>query len=107
MKMIWAPSHVMREGRDLNQQGQAGRQEHASSNSPSTFHGVFDSAAAALTIANGATAHVTTNIITWVKFRLIGFFGLRFVIRLTELNRVPYQPVKSEIFSGVEPFGSL
>src|SRR5438046_7769691 len=40
MKMICVPSQVIREGRDLNQQGQAARQEQASSNSPATFHGV-------------------------------------------------------------------
>src|SRR6266404_9925618 len=48
MKTICAPSQVMREGRDLNQHGQAGRQEHASSSSPVTFHEVLLSAAAPL-----------------------------------------------------------
>src|SRR6185295_19194857 len=47
MKMICAPSQVMREGRDLNQHGQAGRQEQASSSSPATFHEVLPAAAAA------------------------------------------------------------
>src|SRR5437868_5611274 len=45
MKTICAPSQVMREGNDLNQHGQAGRQEQASSSSPLTFHGVFLAAA--------------------------------------------------------------
>src|SRR6266550_361121 len=45
MKMICAPSQVMREGRDLNQHGQAGRQEQASSSSPVTFHEVLGAAA--------------------------------------------------------------
>src|SRR5947199_9458324 len=48
MKMICAPSQVMREGRDLNQHGQAGRQEQASSSSPVTLHDVLLAAAAAL-----------------------------------------------------------
>src|SRR5258705_5445786 len=48
MKTICAPSHVIREGRDLNQHGQAGRQEHASSSSPVTFHEVLLSNVAAL-----------------------------------------------------------
>src|SRR6266540_1368465 len=48
MKMICAPSQVMREGRDLNQHGQAGRQEQASSSSPVIFHEVLLAAAAAL-----------------------------------------------------------
>src|SRR6266487_656669 len=48
MKMIWAPSQVMREGRDLNQHGQAGRQEQASSSSPVIFHEVLFAAVAAL-----------------------------------------------------------
>src|SRR5437762_11173194 len=47
MKMICAPSQVMREGRDLNQHGQAGRQEQASSSSPLIFHEVLLDAAAA------------------------------------------------------------
>jgi len=37
----------MREGRELNQQGQAGRQEQASSSSPVTVHEVLLAAAAA------------------------------------------------------------
>src|SRR5258705_13925083 len=48
MKTICAPSQVIREGRDLNQHGQAGRQEQASSSSPVIFHEVFVAAAAAL-----------------------------------------------------------
>src|SRR6266699_2152940 len=48
MKMICAPSQVMREGRDLNQHGQAGRQEQASSSSPLIFHEVLVAAAATL-----------------------------------------------------------
>src|ERR1051325_10101281 len=47
MKMICAPSHVMREGRALNQQGQAGRQEQASSKSPASFQAVLDLASSA------------------------------------------------------------
>src|ERR1700694_2630626 len=46
MKMICAPSQVMRDGSDLNQHGQAGRQEQASSSSPFTFHEVLLAAAA-------------------------------------------------------------
>src|SRR5579862_4739664 len=46
MMMTCIPSQVMREGRDLNQQGQAGRQEQASSSSPEIFHEVFFSEAA-------------------------------------------------------------
>src|SRR5213592_4544480 len=45
---ICAPSQVMREGRDLNQHGQAGRQEQASSSSPLIFHEVLVAALAAL-----------------------------------------------------------
>src|ERR1035438_2823608 len=48
MKTICTPSQVMREGRDLNQHGQAGRQEQASSSSPLTFHEILASASAAL-----------------------------------------------------------
>src|SRR5689334_3938491 len=48
MKTICAPSQVMREGRDLNQHGQAGRQEQASSSSPLIFQEVLVAAAAAL-----------------------------------------------------------
>src|SRR5712671_5598930 len=43
MKIICAPSHVMRDGSDLNQQGQGAWQEHASSNSPATFQEGFRS----------------------------------------------------------------
>src|SRR5215472_3692940 len=39
--MICAPSHVIREGRDLNQHGQAARHEQASSSSPFIFHEVL------------------------------------------------------------------
>src|SRR5262245_6086842 len=46
--MICAPSQVMRDGRDLNQHGQAGRQEQASSSSPLIFHEIWVAAAAAL-----------------------------------------------------------
>src|SRR6266581_271578 len=48
MKTICPPSQVMREGRDLNQHGQAGRQEQASSSSPLIFHEVLLAAPAAL-----------------------------------------------------------
>src|SRR5258707_782250 len=41
MKMACSPSHVMREGSDLNQQGHGARQEHPSSKPPATFHEVF------------------------------------------------------------------
>jgi hypothetical protein len=41
----------MREGNDLNQQGQGGRQEHASSRSPETFHdGSFLAVSAAVQV---------------------------------------------------------
>src|SRR5256885_4860746 len=53
MKMICAPSHVMREGRDLNQHGQAGRHEQASSSSPATFHAGLASALAAVAALAG------------------------------------------------------
>src|SRR5436189_4627518 len=46
IKTICAPSQVMREGRDLNQHGQAGRHEQASSSSPVIFHEVLPAAAA-------------------------------------------------------------
>jgi len=39
----------MREGRDLNQHGQAGRQEQASSSSPLILHEVLGDVVAALT----------------------------------------------------------
>src|SRR6267142_2121972 len=60
MKMIWAPSQVIREGRDLNQQGQAARQEQASSSSPVTFHFILAcesgaGAASAATARRGAS----------------------------------------------------
>src|SRR3954469_19818462 len=37
MTITCMPSQVMRDGRDLNQQGHAARQEQASSSSPETF----------------------------------------------------------------------
>src|SRR3954466_3330275 len=46
MKMICAPSQVIREGSDLNQHGQAARHEQASSNSPVTFQETFEVSAA-------------------------------------------------------------
>src|SRR5712675_1730583 len=61
MKIACKPSQVIRLGRDLNQQGHAGRQEQASSSSPVTFHGVFFAAAAALLgTVKAAKAHRTT-----------------------------------------------
>jgi hypothetical protein len=41
MKITCMPSQVMRDGSDLNQQGQAGRQEQASSSSPESFQDGF------------------------------------------------------------------
>jgi hypothetical protein len=62
MKMICAPSQVMREGRDLNQHGQAGRQEQPSSSSPVTFHDVLLAAAAAWSgIPNALMPHTIAN----------------------------------------------
>src|ERR1041385_2673058 len=77
MKMICAPSQAMREGRDLNQHGQAGRQEQASSSSPVTFHDVLLSAAAALPeILNALMPHTiaseTINLLHMICF--INFF---------------------------------
>src|SRR5437867_2002881 len=77
MKMICAPSQVMREGRDLNQHGQAGRQEQASSSSPVTFHETLLAASAALPGMSKATmphaiATETTNLLNLTSF--INFF---------------------------------
>src|SRR5437773_1778962 len=60
MKMICAPSQVIREGSDLNQHGQAGRQEQASSSSPATFHGVLFAAAALAKTPTTVMPHTTT-----------------------------------------------
>src|SRR5947208_12231314 len=73
MKTICAPSQVMREGRDLNQHGQAGRQEQASSSSPFTFHDVLLSAAATLPgIPNAPMPHTiatkTTDLLDMICF---------------------------------------
>src|SRR5436190_2110604 len=54
MKTICAPSHVMREGRDLNQHGQAARHEQASSNSPVIFQETLASFFASAALANDA-----------------------------------------------------
>src|SRR5436190_8734245 len=62
MKMICAPSQVMREGRDLNQHGQAGRQEQASSSSPLIFHEVLlDAAAAPPVTPNAQMPHTNAS----------------------------------------------
>src|SRR4030095_3496583 len=55
MKIICAPSQVMREGSDLNQQGHAGRQEQASSSSPAIFQRVFGSVFSAALAGSKAT----------------------------------------------------
>src|ERR1041384_6082994 len=73
MKMICAPSQVMREGRDLNQHGQAGRQEQASSSSPVTFHEVLLAASAALPgMPNATMPHAipieTTDLLNMTSF---------------------------------------
>src|SRR5438552_617576 len=77
MKTICAPSQLMREGRDLNQHGQAGRQEQASSSSPVTFHEVLLEAAVALPgMPNALMPHTiaseTTDLLDMICF--INFF---------------------------------
>src|SRR6185369_5467606 len=78
MKMICAPSQVMREGRDLNQHGQAGRHEQPSSSSPVTFHDVLLAAAAARSgIPNALMPHTiatkTIDLLDMISF--INFFS--------------------------------
>src|SRR5437764_10815464 len=58
MKTTCAPSHVIREGSDLNQHGQAGRQEQASSSSPVTFQEVLSAAAALAGRPNAVMPHI-------------------------------------------------
>src|SRR3989442_8454765 len=92
MKMICAPSQVMREGSDLNQHGQAGRQEQASSSSPVIFHAVFPVAAAALPrMPNAAMPHTiateTTDLLDMIAF--ISFFPLIKTLLFFEPNVIP------------------
>jgi hypothetical protein len=47
----------MREGSDLNQHGQAGRQEQASSSSPETFQETLGASAARLARVNAVMPH--------------------------------------------------
>src|SRR5713101_6511676 len=72
MKIICEPSQVMREGRDLNQQGQAGRQEQASSSSPVTFHEVLLAAmhlpGLPITVMPHAIAIETTDFLNSILF---------------------------------------
>src|SRR5437660_9270874 len=80
MKITCAPSHVMREGSDLNQHGHAARHEHASSSVPATFQGVFVSALLASPApANEATLHtIRPTVMDWIDFILfIMFFPFR------------------------------
>jgi len=66
----------MRDGSDLNQHGQAGRQEQASSNSPVTFHEVLLAGAVAQPeVPSAAMPHTTAtetidlpDIIAFIKF---------------------------------------
>src|SRR5580765_8761647 len=51
MKITWPPPQVIFVGLESNQHGHAASQEHASSRSPLTFHGVFFSSPAAATDA--------------------------------------------------------
>src|SRR6266496_1508956 len=62
MKMICAPSQVMREGRDLNQHGHAGRHEQASSSSPLTFQEVLAAFVAASTLFGAAARAIAKKI---------------------------------------------
>src|SRR5438552_9105348 len=73
MMMICAPSQVMREGRDLNQQGQAARQEQASSSSPETFHEVLASALAACVVL-GRAVMPQTSAAARIEFISVIFF---------------------------------
>src|SRR5437870_286799 len=80
MNMVCVPSQVIREGRDLNQQGQGGRQEQASSSSPLSFHCVlgFSSALAALlSMASPAAIPSEATILTGNDFFIVfSFFCL-------------------------------
>src|SRR5437899_12030993 len=80
MNTICAPSQVMRDGRDLNQHGQAGRQEQASSSSPVIFHGVLSAAAAALAAKFNALRTPTIATVTRVFLEMLVF--IKFVLSL-------------------------
>src|SRR6266542_3664358 len=92
MKMICAPSQVMREGRDLNQHGQAGRQEQASSSSPLTFHAVLFAVSAALPGTHNALmphtmASETIELLDMICF--ITLFSLIEMMPFSEANVFP------------------
>src|SRR5438093_9569421 len=87
--MICAPSQVMRDGKDLNQHGQAGRQEQASSRSPVTFHDVlFAAAAARPRVPNAAMPHTMAtgviNLLNMIPF--ISFFLFYKTLRCLSRN---------------------
>jgi len=82
----------MREGRDLNQHGQAGRQEQASSRSPVTFHEVLLAAAAARHgTPNALRPHtIATEIIDLLyMIPFINFFLLLKPLSFSEPNVIP------------------
>src|SRR5260370_41276134 len=72
MNIICDPSQVMREGRDLNQHGHAGRQEQASSSSPVTFQEVLlaaiDLPGLPITVMPHAIAIETTDFLNSILF---------------------------------------
>src|SRR5437899_10143186 len=79
----------MRDGRDLNQHGQAGRQEQASSRSPVTFHDVlFAAAAARPRVPNAAMPHTMAtgviNLLNMIPF--ISFFLFYKTLRCLSRN---------------------
>src|SRR5947209_4339024 len=88
MKMICAPSQVMREGRDLNQHGQAGRQEQASSSSPVTLHDVLLAAAAA---PPGMPTRVMLHTMATETIDLLNIIPFISVFLSLKRNRFPRQ----------------
>jgi hypothetical protein len=70
MKITWPPPQVIFVGLESNQHGHAASQEHASSRSPLTFHGVFFSWPTAATDARN-TAITRENFAIFMKILLV------------------------------------
>src|ERR1041385_2753403 len=83
MKTACTPSQVMRDGLEVNQQGHAGRHEHASSKSPEIFQeGFFEAPASA------AIAEQTPNTRIPNEALICFITGMDFVITLRFDNEV-------------------
>src|SRR5438874_11660568 len=88
MKITCAPSQVMREGRDLNQHGQAGRHEQASSSSPVTFHGALSDAPAPFAGRANVVIQHTIAIGSVNFWEVMAFISFPFIELLRLLSRI-------------------